>query len=274
MHAEPGRPIAEIGAVVEGDGEAGHRADQHHALDAEIEHAALLDHEFAGRGEQDRRRHADHGDEGVDEEAEIHATASAGAARGRVAKDPHAVSDQNVAGENEEQHHRLEDAGGRARHMHHRLRHLAADIGDGEDQRREKDADRMEAAEERNDDRGEAVAGGEAEVDLPELARGLENAGKPGHAAADQEGRPDRARGVEAAVARGAGRRADGADRKAVDRARREQPEHERQHEWRRRGPAECRFRQWRAAGAAAGVNGGVCGKLWPFGSFHGPLTR
>ncbi len=23
-----------------------------------------------------------------------------------------------------------------------------------------------------------------------------------------------------------------------------------------------------------AGVNGGVCGKLWPFGSFHGPPIR
>ena len=82
MHADPRRHIAEIGAVVEGDGEAGHRADQHHALDAEIEHAALLNHQFARRGEQDRRRHADHGDEGVDEETDIHATASAGAARG------------------------------------------------------------------------------------------------------------------------------------------------------------------------------------------------
>src|ERR1700722_4292344 len=46
-------------------------------------------------------------------------------------------------------------------------------------QPRQKHADRMEPAEERNDDRGKAVAGGEAQVDLPELARGLENARKP-----------------------------------------------------------------------------------------------
>ena len=113
--------------------------------------------------------------------------------------------------------------------MHHRLRHLSADIGDGKDQPRQKDADRMEAAEERNDDRGETVAGGEAEIDLPELARCFENARQARHAAADHERRPDCARGVKAAVARGVGRRADGADRKAVDRARREHPEYERQ---------------------------------------------
>ena len=75
-----GAQIAEVGAVVERHGEAGHRADQHHALEPEIEHAALLDHEFAGRGEQDRRRHADPKDDGVDDV--VHATASAGAARG------------------------------------------------------------------------------------------------------------------------------------------------------------------------------------------------
>src|SRR6185437_930216 len=80
--AEPGRPIGETRAGFEGNGESGHRADQHHALEPKIEHAALLNHEFAGRGEQDRRRHADHGDERVDEEADIHATASAGVARG------------------------------------------------------------------------------------------------------------------------------------------------------------------------------------------------
>ena len=40
--------------------------------------------------------------------------------------------------ENEEQHHRLEDAGGRVGHMHHGLRHLSADISDREDQRRQK----------------------------------------------------------------------------------------------------------------------------------------
>ena len=59
------------------------------------------------------------------------------------------------------------------------LRNLAAHIGDGEDQPREKDADRIETAEERNDDRGEAVAGGEAEIDLAELAHRLQMPASP-----------------------------------------------------------------------------------------------
>ena len=40
--------------------EAAGRAHDHHALDAEIEHARALDHEFAGRREQQRRRRGDH----------------------------------------------------------------------------------------------------------------------------------------------------------------------------------------------------------------------
>ena len=42
--AEPGA------AGGHGDREGGHRAGQHHALDAEVEHARLLDHELAERG--------------------------------------------------------------------------------------------------------------------------------------------------------------------------------------------------------------------------------
>ncbi len=53
-------------------GEAGDRAEQHHALDAEIEDAALLDDEFAGRRQQDRRRDVDDGDDRRDEEIDDH----------------------------------------------------------------------------------------------------------------------------------------------------------------------------------------------------------
>ena len=179
-----------------------------------------------GRGEQDRRRHADHGDERVDDEVEAHADAptAGGLCARRLADDAKPVADENVARQNEEQHRRLEDAGGRLRHMHHRLRHLPADIGDGEDEAREEHADRMQPAEERDDDRGEAVARGEAEIDLAELAHHLEDAGKSRHPAADHQRRPDCALGVEAAVARRAGRRADRAHREAVDRARQSAP--------------------------------------------------
>src|SRR5271165_4198346 len=107
-----------------------------------------------------------------------------------------------------------------------RLRHLSADVSHREYEAGEKDADRVQAAEERDDDRGEAIAGREAEIDLTELAHRLENAGETRHAAADHQGRPDRARGVEAAVARSARRGADCAHRKAVDRSGRQQPEY------------------------------------------------
>ena len=43
------------------------------------------------------------------------------------------------------------------------------------------DAERMQPAEKRDDDRREAVARGEAEIELPELARRLEDAGEPRH---------------------------------------------------------------------------------------------
>ena len=36
--------------------ETGDRADQHHALDAEIEDAGLFDHQLAERGDEERRR--------------------------------------------------------------------------------------------------------------------------------------------------------------------------------------------------------------------------
>ena len=49
--------------------ERGHRARQHHALDAEVQHARLLDHQLAERREQERGRGADHRDQ--DEHARI-----------------------------------------------------------------------------------------------------------------------------------------------------------------------------------------------------------
>ena len=48
-------PISDRAGAV-GAGKAAGRADDHHALDAEIEHAGALGDEFAGRREQQRRR--------------------------------------------------------------------------------------------------------------------------------------------------------------------------------------------------------------------------
>ena len=43
-----------------GAAEAAGRADDHHALDAEIEHAGAFGHQFAGGGDQQRRRCREH----------------------------------------------------------------------------------------------------------------------------------------------------------------------------------------------------------------------
>ena len=47
----------------DGNAEGGDGAHQHHALDAEVEDAGLLDHQFAERREQERCRRGDQGDE-------------------------------------------------------------------------------------------------------------------------------------------------------------------------------------------------------------------
>ena len=92
------RRSAQIGA-----GEAAGRAHDHHALDAEIEHARALDHQFARRRQQQRRRRRDHRqDDGLKQQ---HGRAFA-ARRSREA-----VDDQGIAGEHVEQQNALKHLG-------------------------------------------------------------------------------------------------------------------------------------------------------------------
>ncbi len=193
-------------------------------------------------------------------EIEGHARAAAGLAPAPI--DAQAPAHQHVAGEDEEQHHRLEDAGRRARHMHRGLRHLPADIGDRQHDARQHDADRMQPAEERDDDRGEAVARGKAEVELARLRRRLQHAGEPRHRAGDQQRRPDRVGGAIAGVARGLGRLADDAHAQAELGARHHQPEHAAPARRRCRGRAGTAGRTDWPAAAGRRVNGAVCGKV------------
>ena len=65
-----------VAAGGEGDGEGGDRTRQHHALDAEIEHAGALDHQLADAGEQERRGGADDGEQDRDRDLEAHAGAT------------------------------------------------------------------------------------------------------------------------------------------------------------------------------------------------------
>ena len=71
-----GDDAGRVAAGGEGDGEGGDRTRQHHALDAEIEHAGALDHELADAGEQERRGGADDGEQDRDRDLEAHAGAT------------------------------------------------------------------------------------------------------------------------------------------------------------------------------------------------------
>ena len=72
--------------------------------------------------------------------------------------EPDAVENQDVAAEQEEQQDALEDAGDRVGQPEIDLRRVAAEIGQRQQQSGEDRADRMQPAEEGDDDRGEAVA--------------------------------------------------------------------------------------------------------------------
>ena len=71
------------------------------------------------------------------------------------------VEDQDVRAQEEEQQDALEDIGDGAGQAEIDLGRLAAEIGEGEQQSGEEHADRMQPAEEGDDDGGEAVAGGD-----------------------------------------------------------------------------------------------------------------
>jgi len=67
-----------------------------------------------------------------------------------------AVEDEGIAGEDEEEQHALEDAGDLLGHAEGDLHPLPAEIGQSQQEPGKEDADRIEAAEKGDDDRGEA----------------------------------------------------------------------------------------------------------------------
>ena len=72
--AAPTTPTS-VESVSVGDGEAGRGADDHHPLEAEIEHAGALGDDLADRGEQQRRRRRDDDHQDVDDRLAAHARA-------------------------------------------------------------------------------------------------------------------------------------------------------------------------------------------------------
>ena len=99
------------------------------------------------------------------------------------------IEDERVAGEHVEQQDALEHLGEVERDLHRDLRLLAADEGQRQEQSGDQNADRIQPAEERDDDRGETVARRDARLQMPDRTGDLDDAGKSGQRAGDREGR-------------------------------------------------------------------------------------
>src|SRR5690606_654914 len=98
------------------------------------------------------------------------------------------VVDQRVAGEHEEQDQPLEGAHHLVGQADRDLRRLPAEIGQRQHQPGRDDAERVQPAEEGDDDGGEAVADRQLLVQVPHRARHFRDAGKPRQRARDEEG--------------------------------------------------------------------------------------
>src|SRR5665647_2622875 len=99
-----------------------------------------------------------------------------------------AIEDQGIAGQHVEQQDALEHLSEIERDLHRDLRALAADEGERQKQTGGQDADRIEPAEEGDDDRGEAVAGRDAGLQHADRTGHLDDAGKAGKRAGNHEG--------------------------------------------------------------------------------------
>ncbi len=89
---------------------------------------------------------------------------------------------------------------------------LAADESQRQKQAGNQNADRIEPAEEGDDDGGEAVAGRDAGIEMADRPRHFDDAGKARERAGNREGEQHQPVGVEAGEPRRARRRADQPD--------------------------------------------------------------
>ena len=143
------------------------------------------------------------------------------------------------------------------------LRRLAADIGQRQEQAGEQDAERVQPAEEGDDDRGEAVAGRDRGDELADRTGHLEHAGEAGEAAAEQQAQPDRSlAGGSRRSAPAARRLADDLDLEADDGARHQHPGGDRDDERDQRRRDAARVPSRMIGTIAARVNMRDCGKL------------
>src|SRR5260221_918825 len=138
-----------------------------------------------------------------------------------------AIEDQGIAGEHIKQQDALEHLGEIERNLHRYLCALPADESQRPKQSRDQDADRVEPAQERDDDRGEAVARRDAWLQVADRPCDLDDAGKSRERAGHGEGEQDELLRVEAGETGSLGRGAHHADLKTLDGA---SEHHGRQH--------------------------------------------
>src|SRR5712672_3679036 len=101
----------------------------------------------------------------------------------RRGNQPETVEDERVAGQHVEQQDALEHLGHVQRDFHRDLGLLAADKGQCEEKACNKYSNRVQAAEKRDDDCGEAIARRNSGPQIPDRPRDFDNAGEAGERA-------------------------------------------------------------------------------------------
>ena len=178
---------------------------------------------------------------------------------------PQPVAHQRVGAEHAEQQKTLERRREIERQLEEDLRALAADEGERDGKRGEEDSERVEPAEEGDRDRGEAVARRDRGLELPDLARDLDDAGKPGEPAGNREHGHRGAVRVEAAEARGARRLARDAKAVAEQRAAEDEGRREDGNQGEHRTEMHPAFGEERRQGRRR-IEGDGLGEIHPLG--------
>ncbi len=157
--AEPGR------AALEGHGVAGHGAEDERAFEAEIDPPRFLGQALTEADEEERRRHPDGtGEHGKEDDVEagfsVHQRSSLGAEEGQAAV-------EGVADQQDDEHQALQDRDGRVRQSHAPLDEAAGGGDTAEEERHRNDRQRVLPGEERDQNAGKAVAGGDRGIGPP-----------------------------------------------------------------------------------------------------------
>ncbi len=192
--------------VAGGDGrhEPRRGADEHHALDAEVEHAGPFRYQFTDAGQHQRRRRAQHGDDDGENDGELRHGWWPDMAP-RRGNETQTIEDENIGAEQEEQQHPLDHARDGERQLQGHLQRLAAQIQQRHQQAGGDDAEGIEPAKKRHDDAGEAVAGRNHRQQLPDRTGDLANSRQTGERARNKQDEPHRARGAKSGIGRGIG---------------------------------------------------------------------